>query len=104
VVYGTSSFAGNVDISSQMGGVIALRDGTDNLHLLHWFSNKLPLVKSSVLAEKAIVFVTIYDIATSLKKVLQQILARRVESIFSPTATRCSQLLRSISPCAKKGC
>jgi hypothetical protein len=53
-VYVDASSAVNVDLSSQMGGVIALRDTTDNCHL-HWFSKKCPCVTSSILArEKAV--------------------------------------------------
>jgi hypothetical protein len=103
-VYSDASFAGNVNLSSQMGGVIALRDSTDNCHLLHWFSKKCPRVTSSILAAEVIACVTVYDIATSLKEVLQQILARRVDMYLLPTAIRCSQQFRNISPCARKGC
>jgi hypothetical protein len=69
-VYGDASFAGNTDLSSQMGGVIALRDGSDNCHILHWFSRKCPRVTSSILAAEVIACVTVYDIGTALKEVL----------------------------------
>jgi hypothetical protein len=74
-----ASFAGNADMSLLMDGVIALRNCTDNLLLLHWFFNKSLRVASSILAATDIAFVTIYDIATSFKEVRQQILAKRVD-------------------------
>jgi hypothetical protein len=91
--YGDASFAGNADIFSQMGGVMALCDSTDNCHLLHWFSKKCSRVTSSILAAEVIACVTVYDIANSLEEVLQKILARRVDmylfadyySLFSTT-------------------
>jgi hypothetical protein len=77
-----------------MGGVIALSDSTDNCHLLHWFSKKCPRVTSSILAAEVIACVTVYDIATSLKEVLQQILTRRVDMYLF---TDCYSLFSTIT-------
>jgi hypothetical protein len=33
--YGDASLGGNEDLSSQIGGIVTLRDGTDNCHLIH---------------------------------------------------------------------
>jgi hypothetical protein len=52
--YGDASLGGNADMSSQMGGVIVLRDAPGNCHLLHRFSRKCPRVTSSVLAAEVI--------------------------------------------------
>jgi hypothetical protein len=38
VFYSDASFAGNLDLSSQIGGIILLKDKHGNAHPLHWFS------------------------------------------------------------------
>jgi hypothetical protein len=40
VFYSDASFAGNLDLSSQIGGIILLKDKNGNAHVLHWFSMK----------------------------------------------------------------
>jgi Reverse transcriptase (RNA-dependent DNA polymerase) len=76
--YGDASLGGNADMSSQMGGVIVLRDSSGSCHLLHWFSRKCPRVTSSVLAAEVIACVTVFDIAYALREVLEQVLKRRI--------------------------
>jgi hypothetical protein len=76
--YGDASLGGNDDMTSQMGGVVALRDGLGNCHLLHWFSKKCPRVTSSILAAEVIACVTVFDVAFSLREVLQQALKQRL--------------------------
>jgi hypothetical protein len=44
VFYSDASFAGNLDLSSQIGGIILLKDKNANTHVLHWFSKKCPHV------------------------------------------------------------
>jgi hypothetical protein len=48
--YSNASFAGNLDLFSQIGGIFLLKDKNDNAHVLHWFSKKCPRVIGSVLA------------------------------------------------------
>jgi hypothetical protein len=50
VFYSDASFAGNLGLSSQIGGIILLNDKNGNAHVLHWFSKKCPRVTGSVLA------------------------------------------------------
>jgi hypothetical protein len=40
VFYSDASFAGNLDLSSQIGGIILLKDKHGKAHVLHWFSKK----------------------------------------------------------------
>jgi hypothetical protein len=64
-----ASFAGNLDLSSQIGGIILLKDKHGNVHVLHWFSKKCPRVTGSVLAAEIIDFVTAFDRASALRDV-----------------------------------
>jgi Reverse transcriptase (RNA-dependent DNA polymerase) len=57
VFYSDASFAGNLDLSSQIGGIILLKDKHGNAHVLHWFSKKCPCVTGSVIAAEIIGFV-----------------------------------------------
>jgi hypothetical protein len=75
--YGDASLGGNADMSSQMGGVIVVRDAAGSCHLLHCFSKKCPQVTCSVFAAEVIAYVTVFDIAYALKEVMQQELKRR---------------------------
>jgi hypothetical protein len=65
VFYSDASFAGNLDLSSQIGGIILLKDKNGNVHVLHWFSKKCPRVTGSVLAAEIIGFVTAFDMASA---------------------------------------
>jgi hypothetical protein len=68
-----ASFAGNLSLSSQIGGIILLKDKHSNAHVLHWFSNKCPRVTGSVLAADIIGFVTAFEMASALRDVLEEI-------------------------------
>jgi hypothetical protein len=50
IFYSDASFADNLDTSSQIGGIILLKDKHGNAHVLHRFSKKCPRVTGSVLA------------------------------------------------------
>jgi hypothetical protein len=71
--YSDAIFAGNLDLSSQIVGIILLKDIHGNAHVLHWFSKKCPRVTGSVLAAEIIGFVTAFDIASALRDVLEEI-------------------------------
>jgi hypothetical protein len=73
IFYSNASFAGNLDISSQIGGIILLKDKHGNAHIPHWFSKKCPCVTGSVLAAEIIGFVTAFDMASALRDVLEEI-------------------------------
>jgi hypothetical protein len=73
VFYSDASFAGNLDLSSKIGGIILLKDKHGNAHVLHWFSKKCPRVIGSVLAAENMGFVTAFDMASALRDVLEMI-------------------------------
>jgi hypothetical protein len=71
--YSDTSFAGNLDLSSQIGGIILLKDKHGNPHVLHRFSKKCPRVTGSVLAAEIIGFVSAFDMDSALRDVLDEI-------------------------------
>jgi hypothetical protein len=73
VFYSDASFAGNLDLSSQIGGIILLKDEHGVAHILHWFTKKCPRVTGSVLAAEIIDFVAEFDMYSALRDVLEGI-------------------------------
>jgi hypothetical protein len=73
VFYSDASFASRLDLSSQIGGIILLKDKHGNTHVLHRFSKKCPRVTGSVLAAEIIGFVPAFDMACALRDVLDEI-------------------------------
>jgi hypothetical protein len=73
VFYSDESFAGNLDMSSQIGGIILLKYKHGNAYVLHRFSKKCPRVTGSVLAAEIIGFVTAFDMASAPRNVLEEI-------------------------------
>jgi hypothetical protein len=73
VFYSDASFAGNLDLSSQISGIFLRKDKNGNAHVLHWFSKKCPRVTGSVLATEIIGFVAAFDMASALRDVLEEI-------------------------------
>jgi hypothetical protein len=72
IFYSDASFAGNLDLSSHIGGIILLKDKHGNAHVLHWFSKKCPRVTGSVLAAEIILFATAFYMASALRDVLEE--------------------------------
>jgi hypothetical protein len=73
VFYSDESFASNLDMSSQIDGIILLKDKHVNAHVLHWLSKKCPRVTGYVLAAEIIGYVTAFDMASALRDVLEEI-------------------------------
>jgi hypothetical protein len=77
VFYSDASFAVNLDLSSQIGDIVLLKDKHGNAHVLHWFSKKCPRVTGSVLAAEIFGFVPAFDIGSALRDVLEEIYTYR---------------------------
>jgi hypothetical protein len=73
VIYSDASFDGNLDLSSQIGGRILLKDKHGNAHVLHWFSKTCPRVTGYMQGAEIIGFVTAFDMASTLRDVLEEI-------------------------------
>jgi hypothetical protein len=78
VFYSDASFAGNLDLSSQIGGIILLKDKNGNAHVLYWFSKKCPRVTGSVLTAEVIGFVTAFDMGSALRDGLEEIYQKSI--------------------------
>jgi hypothetical protein len=78
--YGEASLSNNPDkVSSQIGGVVALRDKCGNVQVLSWFSKKYPRVVSSILAGETIAAVTVFDLAFAIQHALEEATQRKLE-------------------------
>jgi hypothetical protein len=74
MVFADASFAGNRDLSSQMGYVIVIVDTGNNANVLHWSSTKCKRVTRSVLAAELYALVNAFDSASVIRDTLTQIL------------------------------
>jgi hypothetical protein len=83
VFYSDESFAGNLDISSQIGRIILLKDKHGNVHVLNWFSKKCPRVTGSVLAAEIIGFASEFDLASALRDVLEEIYQQNIPLLWT---------------------
>jgi hypothetical protein len=72
-VFTDASFANNKDLSSQIGYVIVLSDGT-NANILHWSSIKCKRVTRSVLASELYAMAHGFDMAAAIKSTIDAIL------------------------------
>jgi Reverse transcriptase (RNA-dependent DNA polymerase) len=78
VFYSDASFAGNLVLSSQIGGIISLNDKHGNAHVLHWFAKKCPRVTGSVLVPEIIGFVAAFDMTSALRDVVEEIYQKSI--------------------------
>ena len=74
MVFTDASFAGNKDLSSQIGYVIVLADIDNNANILHWSSTKCKRVTRSVLASELYAMAHAFDAASSIKSTITQLL------------------------------
>lgn len=70
-MFNDASFAGNNDLSSQLGYVILLADKNDYCQIIHWSSHKLKRVTRSVLGSKVMKFADGFDRAYAIKAEIQ---------------------------------
>lgn len=74
VVFTDASFANNKDLSSQIGYVIALADGTNMANIVHWSSTKCKRVTRSVLASELYAMAHGFDIGAAIKATIEAIM------------------------------
>lgn len=77
--YGDASLASNHDLSSQIGGIVCLRDAKESGFFLSWFSKNILRVVTSILAGELIAAVTAFDLAFALRHALTAITGRHLE-------------------------
>jgi hypothetical protein len=102
IFYSDASFAGNRDLSSQIGGIVLLKDKHGNEHVLHWISKKFKRVTEFMLAAGIIGFDTAFDMASAPRDVLEDIHKRSIPLYgmtysysFFPTVTQYNALQKN---------
>ena len=78
VAFADSSFANNLDLSSQLGVMIVLSDSSGRANLMHYNSYKSKRVVRSVLGGEMYAFADAFDAAFSIRHDLQRLLKKDV--------------------------
>jgi hypothetical protein len=74
IVFADASFAGNKDLSSQIGYLIVLADEKNNANIVHWSSTKCKRVTRSVLASELYALAHAFDSTAAIKATISQLL------------------------------
>jgi hypothetical protein len=74
IVFTDASFAGNRDLSSQIGYVLVLADGSGRANTIHWSSTKCKRVTRSVLASELYGMAHGFDIGGLVKSTIDKAL------------------------------
>jgi hypothetical protein len=69
-----TSFANNKDLSSQIGYMLILSDGSNKANIIHWSLIKCKRVTRSVLASELYGIIHRFDIGTVIKSTLDKVL------------------------------
>lgn len=82
VGYADAAFANNVDLSSQLGFIVLLKDKRNNAGIIHFGSWKCKRVTRSVLGAEIYAFSHCLDYALALSNELRSILGRKIQTIL----------------------
>ena len=74
IVFTDASFANNRDLSSQIGYVLVLADGTGHANIIHWSSTKCKRVTRSVLASELYGMAHGFNIGALVKSIINKVL------------------------------
>ena len=74
IVFTDTLFANNRDLSSQIGYVLVLVDGTGYTNIIHWSSTKCKRVTRSVLASELYGMAHGFDMGASVKSTIDRVL------------------------------
>jgi hypothetical protein len=81
IVFTDASFAGNKDLSSQIGFVIVLADTNNRANILHWSSIKCKRITRSVLAAELYAMAHSFDKGMVIKTTIEKILGKSIPLI-----------------------
>ncbi|KAI1002480.1 hypothetical protein K3495_g5719 [Podosphaera aphanis] len=81
IAFTDSSFANNVDLSSQIGYVIVLADSENNANIIHWQSVKCRRITRSVLASELYAMTLGFDVSATIKSTLDQVFSGSCQRI-----------------------
>ena len=74
IIFTDSSFANNLNLSSQIGYVVVLADATNKANILHWSSIKCKRVTRSVLASELYAMAYGFDAGSVMKSTVERIM------------------------------
>jgi hypothetical protein len=78
VAYSDASFANNDDLTSQLGFIVFLTDGTGRCNLVHASSHKCRRVTRLILGGEVLAFADAFDYAFTLRHDLEHMLGRSI--------------------------
>ena len=74
IIFTDTSFTNNRDLSSQIGYILVLVDGTGYTNIIYWFSTKYKRVTRSILASELYSIAYGFNIGTLVKSIINRIL------------------------------
>ena len=77
-VFSDSSFANNIDLSSQLGFIILLCDKYDNCNILYFSSHKSRRIVRSVLGGEVYAFADAFDVSYTIKRDLELMMDKSI--------------------------
>lgn len=102
-VYADASFAGNADLSSQLGFVILLCDASGRSHVLSYGSRKCKRVVRSAMAAEVYALAAAMDEAFTLRYDLEMLYRRRVPlNLFTDSKQAFDVITRATHPTEKR--
>jgi hypothetical protein len=102
LVFTDASFANNKDLSSQIGYVLVLADGSGKGNILHWSSVKCKRVTRSVLASELYAMAHGFDISTAIKSTIDRILGKTVPIVLCTDSKSLYDCLVKLGTTAEK--
>ncbi|KAI1007171.1 hypothetical protein K3495_g1047 [Podosphaera aphanis] len=82
IIFTNSSFANNNGLSYQIGFVMVLADKNNKANIIHWSSTKCKRITRSVLAAELYGIANGFDIGTSIKLTLDEILEDQISPVL----------------------
>ena len=101
-VYADAAFAGNNDLTSQLGYVIALVDDNGTANVIHYSSTKARRATKSVLAAKLFAVAAAFDYASTLKGCIDDIYARDVPLVLCTYSRSLFELVIGLTSTTEK--
>jgi len=102
LVFTDSSFANNLDYSSQIGYIVVLADATGKANTIHWSSIKCKRITRSVLAAELYGLAHGFDIGTSIKATMDNILGLPVPLVLCTDSHSLYECLVKLGTTAEK--
>ena len=102
-VFGDASFAGNPDLTSQLGYVIEITDDNGNANIIHYTSVKSKRVTRSVLAAELFATVHAFDYGRTLRVTLNKMFGRTIPLVLYTDSKSLYDSLVGMNDTTEKG-